>query len=52
MSEIYMTGPSVTDEDANIVLDAVRNGWYGKKAYHYVETFERSLHNTIIATSH
>ncbi|MBT6472574.1 MAG: DegT/DnrJ/EryC1/StrS family aminotransferase [Candidatus Marinimicrobia bacterium] len=43
MSEIYMTGPSVTDEDANIVLDAVRNGWYGKKAYHYVETFEKEF---------
>ena len=40
MSEIYMAGPSVTEEDAEIVLDAVRNGWYGKDAYYYVETFE------------
>ncbi len=23
-----------------MVLDALRNGWYGKDAYHYVETFE------------
>jgi hypothetical protein len=35
MSEIYMTGPSVTDEDANIVLDAVRNGWYGWTSHIY-----------------
>ena len=43
MSEIYMAGPSVTDEDAEIVLDAVQNGWYGENAYHYVETFEREF---------
>ena len=40
MNEIYMAGPSVSEEDAEIVLDAVRNGWYGKNAYKYVETFE------------
>jgi perosamine synthetase len=40
MSEIFMAGPSVTVEDAQIVLDAVSNGWYGENAYHYVETFE------------
>jgi perosamine synthetase len=40
MSEIYMAGPSVTEEDAEIVMDAVRNGWYGKQAYYYVEKFE------------
>jgi perosamine synthetase len=43
MSEINMAGPSVTDEDAVIVLDAVRNGWYGKQAYHYVELFEKEF---------
>jgi perosamine synthetase len=38
-----MAGPSVTDGDAEIVLDAVRNGWYGKQAYYYVETFEKEF---------
>ena len=40
MSEIYMAGPSVTKLEEDIVLDAVRNGWYGDKAYFYVEKFE------------
>ncbi len=43
MSEIYMAGPSVTEADVEIVLDAVRNGWYGENAYYYVETFEREF---------
>ena len=30
----------MTELEERIVLDAVRNGWYGKQAYHYVETFE------------
>lgn len=40
MSNIQMAGPSITELEEKIVLDAVRNGWYGKQAYHYVETFE------------
>jgi perosamine synthetase len=40
MSEIFMAGPQVTEADEKIVLDALRSGWYGKQAYHYVETFE------------
>ena len=43
MSEIFMSGPSVTDADVDMVLDAVRNGWYGDKAYKYVETFEKEF---------
>ena len=35
-----MAGPSVTQADEAIVLDALRNGWYGKNAYKYVELFE------------
>ena len=35
-----MAGPSITKHEEEIVLDAVRNGWYGKTAYYYVETFE------------
>ena len=38
-----MSGPSVTDADVDMVLDAVRNGWYGDKAYKYVETFEKEF---------
>jgi len=40
MNEIYMAGPSITEHEEKIVLDAVRNGWYGKNAYYYVEKFE------------
>jgi perosamine synthetase len=35
-----MAGPWITEHEERIVLDALRNGWYGKQAYHYVETFE------------
>jgi len=35
-----MAGPSITELEEQIVLDAVRNGWYGKEAYYYVEKFE------------
>jgi perosamine synthetase len=40
MSNIQMAGPWITEHEEKIVLDALRNGWYGKNAYHYVETFE------------
>ena len=36
MDEIFMAGPWVTEADEKIVLDALRNGWYGKEAYKYV----------------
>jgi perosamine synthetase len=45
MSEIYMAGPSVVEADVKIVMDAVQNGWYGKDAYYYVETFEKEFAN-------
>ncbi len=48
MTEIYMAGPSITEHEEKIVLDALRNGWYGKQAYYYVEKFEAefaSYHN-------
>jgi perosamine synthetase len=38
--DIQMAGPWITENEVNVVLDAVRNGWYGKQAYFYVETFE------------
>lgn len=40
---IHMAGPDVTEADIQYVLDALRNGWYGKDAYHYVEAFERDF---------
>lgn len=38
--EIPMAGPSITDAEVAAVTDALKNGWYGKEAYHYVELFE------------
>lgn len=43
MADIYMAGPSITEHEESIVLDAIRNGWYGKDAYFYVETFENEF---------
>ncbi|MGA8322052.1 MAG: DegT/DnrJ/EryC1/StrS family aminotransferase [Xanthobacteraceae bacterium] len=40
MSDIVMAGPWITEHEEKIVLDALRNGWYGKQAYYYVETLE------------
>ena len=42
-SSIEMAGPWITEHEEKIVLDALRNGWYGKAAYHYCETFEREF---------
>jgi perosamine synthetase len=39
-AEMFMAGPWITEHEEKVVLDALRNGWYGKKAYYYVETFE------------
>ena len=35
-----MAGPWITDLEERTVLDVMRNGWYGKDAYRYVEKFE------------
>lgn len=43
MSEMFMAGPWITEHEERVVLDALRNGWYGRQAYHYVETFEREF---------
>ncbi len=40
MTDMYMAGPWITEHEERVVLDAMRNGWYGKQAYYYVETFE------------
>jgi|TARA_B110000438_G_scaffold301923_1_gene358089 perosamine synthetase len=40
MKPIEMAGPWVTEYEESLVLDALRNGWYGKDAYKYCEKFE------------
>lgn len=48
MDQIQMAGPDVSEADMDIVLDMLRNGWYGNGAYAYVEKFEEefsSYHN-------
>lgn len=37
---IQMAGPWITEHEEKVVLDALRNGWYGEKKYYYCETFE------------
>jgi perosamine synthetase len=39
-SEVHMSGPWVTSLETDMVVDAMENGWYGKDAYTYCETFE------------
>ena len=43
MNDIQMAGPWVSSEDIEIVVDALKNGWYGKDAYRYVELFEKEF---------
>lgn len=38
--EIAMAGPWITELEIEYVTDAMRNGWYGKKAYYYCEALE------------
>ncbi len=40
---IYMAGPDITQHEIDTVMDAMRDGWYGEKAYHYVELFQREF---------
>lgn len=40
-SDIQMAGPWITDLEVEFVTDAVKNGWYGDKAYWYCEEFQR-----------
>lgn len=39
---MFMAGPEVTAADIDIVVDALRHGWY-EHAYDYVETFEQEF---------
>ena len=43
MPKMEMSAPWVSDDDIEIVIDALKNGWYGKDAYKYVELFEKKF---------
>ena len=38
-----MAGPDVSPQDIEIVTEMLKNGWYGDKAYSYVEKFEHEF---------
>lgn len=42
MSKIHYTKPSIGELEADLVLDAVRNGW-GERCYDYIYRFEREF---------
>jgi len=43
MTDLEMAGPWITDNEIQIVTDAMRHGWYGGKKYFYVEEFEKEF---------
>jgi len=40
-SQIYMSGPSITQYEIERVVEMMKNGWYGENAYACVELFEK-----------
>jgi len=42
MDTIYAAGPSITEHEINVVMDALKNGWYDK-AYYYCEQFQKEF---------
>lgn len=40
---IDMAGPWVGEQEVELVMDALQNGWYGEKAYEYCHTFENEF---------
>ena len=38
--KLELFGPSITNHEIDIVVDSMKNGWYGEKKYSYVENFE------------
>ena len=43
LKSLEMSGPSITKKEYKFVLDVMKNGWYGKKKYYYVEKFEKEF---------
>jgi len=41
--EIYAAGTHISNLEEEYVLDALRNGWYGKNKYYYCERLEREF---------
>lgn len=41
IKHLEMSGPSITKDEIKHVIDAMKNGWYGRKKFYYVETFEK-----------
>ena len=42
-NQIEMSGPAINSKDLKVLKDVMENGWYGKKKYYYVETFEKDF---------
>jgi perosamine synthetase len=42
MKTIFAAGPSITNHEINVVMDALQNGWY-ENAYHYCEIFQKEF---------
>ena len=45
LMNLEMSGPSITKKEELLVLDALKNGWYGKDKFYYVEKFEKEFAN-------
>ena len=43
IQNLEMSGPSISKTEINYVLDAVKNGWYGRNKFYYVEKFEKDF---------
>ena len=48
MSEIFMAGPDISKEDEEIILDALRHGWYGSKLTNMLKSLNLNLQNITI----
>jgi perosamine synthetase len=40
---IHMAGPDISQVEVEIVMDALKNGWYGESAYYYCELFQKKF---------
>lgn len=43
LKNLEMSGPSITKKEISFVMDVMKRGWYGKRKYYYVETFEKEF---------
>ena len=40
---IEMSGPWISSQEVKLINQVMKNGWYGKNKYYYVETFEKEF---------